>query len=380
MQVNDLDHGRLRRLAALHPENGFKVLSVYMDLDPTSFGTPPARASQVSSLVDEAERRARHADLDHAALMALRADVGRVREYLRGDFSAKGAHALALFASESADLFEVLRLPDPVRRAVVVNGTPWLDPLIGHGRARRCIALVSRRTLRVLADTPDGSMGEIAAFADDVPNQHDKGGLSQANYERSIEEEVRKHLEHSAQVLFDHLQRHPFDVLAVGATAELYPEFERALHSYLRERSLGRFDVDVEHASAEQAYAAALPLLEAEKERRLRVLLDRLNAGLANGERAAGGLGAVLDALNERRVETLLYEAGFASPGYVCPQSGWLGIGPTDCPSGEERAERRENVLEDAIAAAIVQNADVRSLRDRPELGPHGGIAALLRF
>lgn len=380
MQVNDLDHDRLRRLAALHPANGYKVLSVYMDLDPASFGTPPARASQISSLVDEAERRARHAGLGDDAQEALRTDVERVREYLRGDFSAKGAHALALFASQSSGLFEVLRLPVPVRRAVVVNETPWLDPLIGHGRARRCIALVSRRTLRLFADTPDGSMGEVAAVADDVPNQHEQGGLSQSNYERSIEEEVRKHLGHAAQVVFDHFRSEPFDVLAVGASAELYPDFERELHSYLRERSLGRFDVDVEHVNAEQAYAAALPLFEAAKERRLKVLLERLNAGLAHGDRAAAGLTAVLDALNERRVETLLYETGFASPGYACPQSGWLGVGPGDCPTGEERAERRENVLEDAIAAAIVQNADVRSLRDRPELGPHGGIATLLRF
>lgn len=380
MQVNDLDHDRLRRLAALHPENGYKVLSVYMDLDPASFGTPPARASQISSLVDEAERRARHADLDHAASMALRADVERVRDYLRGDFSAKGAHALALFASESAELFEVLRLPVPVRRTVVVNGLPWLDPLIGHGRARRCVALVSRRTLRLFADTPDGSLGEIATVEDAVPSQHDRGGLSQSNYERSIEEEVRKHLQHAAEIVFEHVRRRPFDVLAVGAAPELYPEFERELHAYVRERLLGRFDVDVERATAEQVVAAATPLLESAKERRMQTILGRLNAGLAHGDGAAAGLGGVLDALNERRVETLLYEAGFASPGYVCPRSGWLGVGPGDCPSGEARAERRENVLEDAIAAAIVQRADVQALRDRPELGPHGGVAALLRF
>lgn len=380
MQVNDLDHARLRRLAALHPENGYKVLSVYMDLDPASFGTQPARAAQITSLVDAADRRARGADLDHAALMALRADVERVRDYLRGDFSAKGAHGLALFASESAELFEVLRLPQSVRGAVVVNDTPWLDPLIGHSRARRCIALVNRRTLRVFADTPAGGMEEVASLADLVPNQHEKGGWSQANYERSIEEEVRKHLEHSARVLFEHLQRQPFDVLAVGAAPELYPDFERALHAYPGERLLGRFDVDVENANADQALAAAQPLFEAAQERRLRAMFERLNVGLAHGERAAAGLKPVLDALNERRVETLLYESGFSSPGYVCPQSGWLGVGPDECPSGAENAEQHENVLEDAIAAALMQDADVRALRDRPELGPHGGIAALLRF
>lgn len=380
MQVNDLDHERLRRLAELRPHNGHKVLSVYMDLDPATFGTQPARAAQVASLVDAADRRIRSAELHHDARSVLRQDLGRVQEVLRDGVSAKGAHALAIFASEPSDLFEVLRLPDAVPYTVVLNDTPWLDPLVGRGRTRRCVALVNRRMLRLFADAPDGSMREVAEFADDVPSQHDKGGLSQSNYERSIEEEVRKHLEHAATALFQHFRRRPFDQLAVGISAELWPEFERMLHDYLRKRTLGRFDVDVEHANAEHALAAAMPLFTAAGARELDGRLQRLQQSLAHGERAAAGLAAVLDALSERRVDTLLYEAGFSSPGYVCPQSGWLGVGPAECPSGEGSAQARDNVLDDAIAAAIVQRAEVCALHDRPELGPHGGIAALLRF
>lgn len=380
MQVNDLDQDRLRRLAEHRPQNGHKVLSVYMDLDPATFGTQPARAAQVTSLVDAADRRIRSAALDDDARSALKSDLERVRTALRDGAAAKGAHALAVFASQPSELFEVLRLPDAVPQTVVVNDTPWLDPLVGRGRTRRCVALVNRRTFRLIADGPDGTMEEVLALADQVPSQHDRGGLSQANYERSIEEEVRKHLEHSASLLFDRLQREPFDQLAVGASAELWPDLQRIAHAYLRERSLGRFDVDVEHATVEQAVAAARPLFDAAARADLDGRLDRLQQALAQGERAAGGLAAVLEALSERRVETLLYEAGFSSPGYVCPQSGWLGVGPAGCPSGEGRAQQRENVLDDAIAAAIVQRAEVCALVDRPELGPHGGIAALLRF
>nr|WP_246345354.1 hypothetical protein [Conexibacter arvalis] len=351
-----------------------------MDLDPASFGTQPARAAQVSSLVDAAERRIRAAELDHDARCALKQDLERVRGALRDGDSTKGAHALAVFASQPSDLFEVLRLPDAVPQTVVLNDTPWLDPLVGRSRTRRCVALLSRRTLRLLADGPDGGMHEVAAVADAVPSQHDKGGLSQANYERSIEEEVRKHLEHSAAMLFEQFRRAPFDQLAVGTSAELWPDFERMLHDYVCKRTLGRFDVDVEHVNVEQAVAAARPLFDAAATRELEGRLQRLQQALAQGERAAGGLPAVLEALSERRVELLLYEAGFSSPGYVCPQSGWLGVGPDACPSGEDSAQARDNILDDAIAAAIVQRAEVCALVDRPELGPHGGIAALLRF
>jgi peptide chain release factor subunit 1 len=380
VQVNDLDQERLRRLAEHRPQNGHKVLSVYMDLDPATFGTQPARAAQVTSLVDAADRRIRAAELDHDARTVLKQDLDRVRDALRAGEAAKGAHGLAIFASQPRELFEVLRLPDAVPQTVVLNDAPWLDPLVGRGRTRRAVALVNRRTFRLIADGPDGSMHEVVALADQVPSQHDKGGWSQSNYERSIEEEVRKHLEHSAALLFEQHQEEPCDQLAVGVSAELWPELERMVHAYVRERTLGRFDVDVEHVNLEQAVAAARPLFDAAARSELEGRLGRLQQALAQGERAAGGLAAVLEALSERRVETLLYETGFSSPGYVCPQSGWLGVGPAACPSGEGNAQARENVLDDAIAAAIVQRAEVCALVDRPELGPHGGIAALLRF
>jgi len=206
--------------------------------------------------------------------------------------------------------------------------------------------------LRVLLDGPDGELQEAADIVDDVHGQHEKGGWSQARYQRSIEEEVRAHVERAATTLFELDRRQPFDVLAVGAAPELWPEVERALHPYLRERTLGRFDVDVEHAGPEAALAAARPLLDAAERSRVDGLLERLHAGLAHGERAVAGVEAVQAALAERRVEALLYSDDLARP----------------------------DVLEDGITAAVLQSADVLALRDRPELGPHGGIAALLRF
>jgi peptide chain release factor subunit 1 len=352
VQLDDLDHDRLRRLAALRPTAG-KVLSVYVDLDPASFGTQAARAVQIGSLLDEADRRTRDGGLERAAHVALREDVDRVRDYLRGDdFSAKGAHAIAIFACGVAGVFEVLRLPHAVPPAVVVDDAPWLDPLVGRRRRRRCLALVSRRALRVLLDGAGGELREVADVVDDVHGRHDQGGWSQARYQRSIEEDVREHLERAAATLFELHRREPFDVLAVGAAQELWPELERELHPYLRERTLGRFDVEVEHAGPEDALAAAQPLLDEDERRHVDELLARLHAGLANGERAVAGVEQVLAALSERRVEALIYS--------------------------DDLAER--DALDAAIADAILQSAEVLALRDRPELGPHGGIAALLRF
>ncbi|MCW2953559.1 MAG: hypothetical protein JWQ48_2729 [Conexibacter sp.] len=383
MQTNDLDQALLRRLAALRADRG-KVLSIYLDLDPASFGTQPARSSQISSLIDEADRRARESDLPHAERIALREDVARVREFLRGDFSAKGAHALALFACGPAGLFEALRLPTSTASAVVINDKAWLDPLIGHDRCRRALALINRRTFRLFADGPTGQLEEVVATSDDVHGQHDQGGWSQPRYQRSVEEDVRDHIKRSMQALAAFHREHPIDLLAVAVVPERWSEVERGLAPELRDRCLGRFDVDVEHAGPDEALAAARPLFDAAEERRVAQLLERLHERLArNGDRAAAGLEPVLTALDEQRVESLLYESGFHAPGVACLNCGWIGPEASSgdvCPACGHRPERHENVLEDAISSALLQSARVVTLRDRPELGPLGGIAALLRF
>jgi peptide subunit release factor 1 (eRF1) len=96
--------------------------------------------------------------------------------------------------------------------------------------------------------------------------------------------------------------------------------------------------------------------------------------------RAAVGLEAVLDALVQRRVAALLYDSGLSATGVACPHCGWMGAEGERCPIDGTALERREDILEDAVHSAVRQSAEVLALRDRPELGPLGGIAATLRF
>jgi peptide chain release factor subunit 1 len=55
MAANTIDRGQLRRLADVRPERG-RVLSVFLNLDPSQFATVPARASAITSVVDAAQR------------------------------------------------------------------------------------------------------------------------------------------------------------------------------------------------------------------------------------------------------------------------------------------------------------------------------------
>src|ERR1700750_2606151 len=130
MQTNQLDRSKLRQLADMRPP-GAKVLSLYLNLDPTEFANDKARTTECTSLLDEADRRLRNGEsFSHNEKVALREDVERVRQFFNGpDFSAKGAHGLAIFCSGPAGIFEVIKLPRPVDTGVAINDSPFVEPL-----------------------------------------------------------------------------------------------------------------------------------------------------------------------------------------------------------------------------------------------------------
>ena len=286
---------------------------------------------------------------------------------------------MAVFASRSADLFEVLRLPRPVRNRVEIGRSPLVGPLARLERRERwCVALVSRRDARIFRGSPDG-LREIEQIHDTVFGQHDKGGLAQARYQRGIEKEKDDHLKNTADRLMKHYKRRPFQHLVLGGTREVVADFESKLHGYLTERLAGRIEVDVDHSTPEQVLGAAEPCFDALDVEREREALERLG----EGTKAASGFDDTLRVLNERRVETLLLDERFSAPGVSCPECGWLGGGDeVTCPVDGRELEQLEDVTDAAIELGLQGAAEIMAMRHcRDEFEERtGGIAALLRF
>jgi peptide chain release factor subunit 1 len=339
-----LSLSRLRQLAEVQPEQGH-VLSVYMDLDPSEFGTPPARASQITSLVTEARRRID--ELDHEERKALRADVEAVRDALsQPGIADDGARGVAVFASGPAGLLETVRVSHPLAPKVVIDRTPYVEPLLAaEDGGRWCVLLANRRSARFFLGAP-GELEETDRVADNVHEQSSSGGWA---FERSIEQDVRDHLEHVARVAFEHLKAGAFEHLLIGAPQEITGELEDHLHPYLRERLAGHVRLDVEHASLDDVRRATAAQVEELERRREADALERVRQGIGSGGRAVAGRDEVMSALAQARVETLLLAEGV------------------------EGGEAIEKALESGAEVMVVRHhAD--------ELGPLGGIAALLRY
>jgi hypothetical protein len=355
-----------RRLIERRPRH--RVVSLYLDLDPSEqFATPGARESQVHSLIDGAAREVDADDsLDHENLVAVREDLERLRDYLTSDEPPfQGARALAVFASGRDELFEAIQIHQPVAGRVVIGDAPYITPLVERAMQRSwCVALISEQNARIFGGTP-------AAL-----EERERIGL------RERFEEEDSHLRDVADRLQHRWLNERFDLLAVGGEAEAVPRFERLLSQDLRQRLVDRrVAADINSAGDAQLRDAVSEVVEEEEREHERSALDRLAAGLGADGRAAGGPEATLEALNERRVEVLLLQPGLTLAGGRCPRDGLLTLarsGP--CPADGTELEEVEDLGEASVEAGLLQDAEVLFVERYPDLGPHQGMAALLRF
>jgi peptide chain release factor subunit 1 len=379
MAANTITRDRLRRLADVKPDRG-RVLSVFLNLDPAQFATPAARSTAITSVLTEAAHRVDSADgLTHDEREALKADVDRVREALNAsDIAQNGTRAVAVYACGPADLLEVVALRRPVDSGVVLERSPHVEPLIADADAERwCVVLANRRNARLFVGD-GGGLEETDRVEDDVHSQHDQGGWSQARYQRGVEKEKDDHLVHVADVAFELYQRQGFDRVLIGTPDELVNDLKGKLHPYLRERIVGRVHLDVENSSLEDVKSAAGTAIENWSRKCERESLDRLAEGVGRGGRGAAGLASVLEALNEQRVEILLVGENLRSEGGRDPDTGMLYAG--DHGPDDQPLERCANIVEPAIEKAIEQSAKVIKVRYHDDLGPLGGIGAVLRY
>jgi peptide chain release factor subunit 1 len=360
------------------------VISLYLDLDPERFATAPARASQIRSLLDEGARDVEKLpDLGHEDKVALRQDLKRIDSFLDSpEAPFKGARALALFCSSRDGLFEAVQLARPVPGRVLIEPVPYVEPLIAALERRRwLVALVSRGTASLLTGSPE-RLRERQRLDGGVHGQHDQGGWSQARYERSVEKDVMDHLRSVADAVNRRFRRWRFDRVVLGGPHEVVARFEELLADEVRERlAPEHVEVDLSSATEAQVRAAVEDIVLEDERRTEREALDRLADGIGAGGRATEGRAATIEALNERRVQTLLLSPDFDGPGGRCPACGMLVAGEESrCPADGSEVMPLDHLREAVVQAAIVQDAEVMVVRHHPDDEPREGLGALLRF
>jgi peptide chain release factor subunit 1 len=371
----------LRELAGFRAEKGCAI-SVYVGLDPSVAPTQQDAQTRVRSLLDEGGKSdgASRTDLTHDQRQALKADFERIYRYFVEDFTRNGSRGVAVFAASLDNFWSPYPLAETVPDGVKVGRDLYLAPLVPLvGRGEGVLVCVVGRERGQLLRLRGGRLEEVADQFDEQPGRHDQGGWSQANYQRHIENLVGEHLRAVADELERRVRRARSQKVVVVGTDETRAEFEALLSPDVRACVIGWATADA-HAGANELHETVKPVVEKWRIECEKELVDRWREGAGKNSRAVAGWKDTLEAASDARVDTLLFQEGVDHAGWQCSACGRVAADPGTCPLDGTTMDRSDAGLDLAIHQTLSNGGSVWAVQHHPDLGPVGGIGALLRF
>ncbi len=364
----------IRELASIKGE-GAPITSCYIDVDGRRVARFIDLQHEVDLLLREAKARANGDQSVHA-------DLARISQFVKGGLDRSRTRGVAIFACADLGLWQVIELPVPVHSQVVINQVPAVGQLESVLREHGPIGvlLVDRQRARMfvfaLGELIEHSERFEALPKDEGKGEKDRGG----DHPGHLEARVQQHVKSACKAAFDIWQQHGFKHLVVAAPDALVGEVEAHLHPYLVERLVAqRLYVPV-GASHDEVLAAA-QTLEADVERQREAeVVERLREASATGRRGVTGLGPVLEAFAEHRVDQLVVSRGFSAPGWRCEDCDiHVGVGRT-CKRCHAEMVEVDDIVEEVVEAALARSCRVEICVDNADLDVMGRIGALLRY
>ncbi|MGC2322039.1 MAG: hypothetical protein WA463_05370 [Terriglobales bacterium] len=335
---------------------------------------------QVKDLV----REALHGAEGNGNNAGVRSDLKRVQE-LAEQLHGNHARGKAVFACSAKGIWREFDLPKRLKKTqLYVANRFHLRPLaaVAASAPRCCVAIVDRERARLFELWMD-EVREQAEIVDLLPRtgrSSGPGGYDAGHVERHVENQAMRHYKNVAQRMLE-LQNAGCDSFVVGCREEVWPHLESQLHTYVKQRLLGRFSVDPPSVSAEQVREQAQRLLEEHGASERQALIREVMGGAQRNGRGKVGLRGVLEALEQGEVQTLLFGEAFYAPGSECGNCGHLDSNLVDtCPACGKKTRELDDVTDAILRRALDGNIAVVYIGADPQFEKAGKIGALLRF
>lgn len=371
---------QVRELAQFQSAVGECAVSFYFQPQ-----TPQNKSHREEAiLAKDLVRNAQKTFAANGSKAAVRADLDRILE-LAGNLHGNQAHAKAVFASHTHGLWREFDLPPQVPGTqLVVKEHFHLKPLamLLGAQPKLCIALVDRHRARFL-DLRLEELKEREGIFGTLPHRGRGDGFAGyqgGHAERSVDQEALRHFRNVGDRLKADLDMKVWERLIIGCGDTTWKDLESQLHTYVRQRLLGRFPIDLSARPEEIKAAAIRTFRESLQVRRQELLAEVVNEARSNG-RGALGLRRVLRAMEMGEVQSILLGENFAAGAVRCTSCGHLDSHMTPyCVVCGHRATELDDVSDAIIAAAIRRDTEVHYVAPSPEFEKVGNIAALLRF
>jgi peptide subunit release factor 1 (eRF1) len=316
-----------------------------------------------------------------------RADLDRIMrlsQQLLGRGS--GTHAKAIFACSAQGFWREYDLPAQLSATQLsVNRHFHLKPLAQLLGAfpRLGVVLVDRHRAR-LFDLRLGEISERMDFFHPLTRRgrgDGFGGYDAGHAERRVADDALHHFKFIAEFIKDALEKSMFEKWILGCQDTHWSHFEPQLHSYAKQKLLGRFTAEVAHVSNEEIRSQAEKIFADTQQRRCQEVVSETINQARHHARGVTGLRRVLHAMELGEVQTLLIGENYHAQAVECAGCGHLDAHLVSfCPVCGRETREVVDVAEAVLPWVILHDIELFYVKGDPEFDKVGNIAALLRY
>jgi peptide chain release factor subunit 1 len=358
----------LDRLTAMNaPERTFLSLYLASPRSVPGLDKRLARARRVLAGPDERDER-EHFDQN----------VKLIRAHLDRHPFTSGS--LALFCCWALDVLEAVPLPRPTPDLLRIDSSPFIRPLAEFLDEYENVAVVvaDNKKARIFMVT-SAVAGDEEVIKGNVKGHVRKGGWSQQRYERRRDKQLLLYAREIVDALGRLDREESFRRIVLVGGKEILRIVHENLPAALRQRADTRA-LDLRRGPA--AINQDIYELLAEQERRSeRDLWERIRSEYLRGGLGTVGIGKVLAAAREGRIETMMVNRAFRPEGRRCRDCDHLEAGAIEaCPSCGSSSVFAVGLVNELVEMLEQSGATTDFADPIPSLVEAGEIAALLRY
>ncbi len=297
-----------------------------------------------------------------------------------------GSKAKVIFACGARGIWHEFEVPPRLLKSqLIINDTFHLKPLARLVEAfPGCCVLLADREIARFFTIRGGEIQEAGEIRTATPRKARSDGFAgydAGHAERHVDHEAGKHFKAISERLQGLHQSAGCERFLVGCREETWPDIEPHLHTYVRQRLVGRFHLDPALATKDQVLEhATRRLQEHEQSERQGIVREVLGEAHRNA-RGAVGLRHVLNSLEKGEIQALLLGEAFSAPATRCQHCGHMDTRMVrHCGVCGKETREIDDVGNALVGIAIRNGIPVVYVRDEPDFEKAGNVGALLRF
>lgn len=306
--------------------------------------------------------------------------IREIEQYMENSLESN-TRGLAIFSCPAEKFFLPIQLPVQVRPNFTIGSRPHIKPLaeLRHEYPTVFLAMIDGKVARLFVLEFGRILQEIDLEHPDMPRRHEQGGWSQANMQRHVQDHVDRHHKEVAEILTRLAGTGSVGGIIVSGQERNLSNFRSFLPKKVDENVIGTLHLDM-HSAVDEIVDACQETIHRHRVATLTARLEAVESAARKRDRGAVGFDAVIDAVNQRKVEHLYVARNAQCRGWKCTECHVIGrTMPLGCPLCGGRVVTTD-IVDELISGTNMEHAEIEFVDGPSPLDRYDGIGAMLRF